>query len=298
MLDYALLDALAAVVRLGSFDRAATELNVTASAVSQRVKLLEERVGSVLVKRGQPCVATASGALLCRHTERVRLLEAQLSDDMPSMTGSQFGQAWPTLRVAVNDDSVGTWFVDAVAAFCAERRMLLDLVIDDQDHTAQRIRDGSVQGAVTTQAEPVQGCRSVRLGRMRYLAVCSPSFFARYFKDGVNRESLRRTPCVVFNPKDALQARFMRRITRAEIDPPQHWVPHVGGFVRACATGLGGGMGLTRMVGALLANGELVELAPGRHLDVDLYWQSWRLSIGWLDEFSAVLKQRAGEFLD
>lgn len=298
MLDYALLDALAAVVRLGSFDRAASELNVTASAVSQRVKLLEERVGSVLVKRGQPCVATASGALLCRHTERVRLLEAQLSDDMPGMAGSVLGQSWPTLRVAVNDDSVGTWFVDAVAPFCSQRRMLLDLVIDDQDHTAQRIRDGSVQGAVTTQAEPVQGCRSVRLGRMRYLAVCSPSFFARYFEDGVNRESLRRAPCVVFNPKDALQARFMRRVTRADIDPPQHWVPHVGGFLRACITGLGWGMCPTKMLDPALAGGELVELAPGRHLDVDLYWQSWRLSIGWLDEFSAALKQRAGEYLD
>ena len=64
MLDYALLDALAAVVRHGSFDRAAGALNVTPSAVSQRVKLLEERVGAVLVKRGQPCVATAAGALL------------------------------------------------------------------------------------------------------------------------------------------------------------------------------------------------------------------------------------------
>jgi LysR family transcriptional regulator (chromosome initiation inhibitor) len=298
MIDYALLDALAAVVRHGSFDRAASELNVTASAVSQRIKLLEERVGSVLVKRGQPCVATASGALLCRHTERVRLLEAQLADEMPSMAGSLLGQSWPTLRVAVNDDSVGTWFVDAVAAFCAQRRMLLDLVIDDQDYTAQRIRDGSVQGAVTTQAEPVQGCRSVRLGRMRYLAVCSPAFFDRYFGDGVNREALRRAPCVVFNPKDALQARFMRRVTRAELDPPQHWMPHVGGYLRACVTGLGWGMCPTQMIDALLERGELVQLAPGRHLDVDLYWQSWRLSIGWLDEFSAVLKQRAAEFLD
>ena len=298
MIDYALLDALAAVVRHGSFDRAASELNVTASAVSQRVKLLEERVGSVLVKRGQPCVATASGALLCRHTERVRLLEAQLADDMPSMAGSLLGQSWPTLRVAVNDDSVGTWFVDAVAEFCAQRRMLLDLVIDDQDYTAQRIRDGSVQGAVTTQAEPVQGCRSVRLGRMRYLAVCSPAFFTRFFGEGVNREALRRAPCVVFNPKDALQARFMRRLTRAEIDPPQHWLPHVGGYLRACVTGLGWGMCPTQMIDTLLERGELVELSPGRHLDVDLYWQSWRLSIGWLDEFSAVLKQRAGEFLD
>ncbi|CAM2193514.1 LysR family transcriptional regulator ArgP [Paraburkholderia sp. A1RI_3L] len=297
MLDYALLDALAAVVRHGSFDRAASALNVTPSAVSQRVKLLEERMGSVLVKRGQPCVATASGALLCRHTERVRLLEAELTGHVPALSAA-LGEAWPTLRVAVNDDSVGTWFIDAVAAFCVEREMLLDLVIDDQDHTAQRIRDGSVQGAVTTQAEPVQGCRSTRLGRMRYLAVCSPAFMARYFAEGVTRDSLRRAPCIEFNPKDQLQKRFVRRITRAEVDPPLHWIPHVAGFLRSCLNGMGWGMCPERMVAEHLARGELVEMAAGRHLDVDLYWQSWRLSIGWLDDFGTMLKRRASQFLD
>jgi LysR family transcriptional regulator, chromosome initiation inhibitor len=300
MLDYALLDALVAVVRHGSFDRAARALNVTPSAVSQRVKLLEERVGSVLVKRGQPCVATTSGALLCRHTERVQLLESELGGQLPAVPAlaDALGDEWPTLRVAVNDDSVGTWFIDAVAAFCNERRMLLDIVIDDQDHTAQRIRDGSVQGAVTTQAEPVQGCRSTRLGRMRYRAVCSPAFFAEHFAGGVNRDSLRRAPCVDFNPKDELQERFIRRVTRAEVDPPRHWIPHVAGFVRACVTGMGWGMCPDRMTADLMQRGELVEMTPGRALDVDLYWQSWRLSIGWLDDFGAMLRKRAGEFLD
>jgi LysR family transcriptional regulator (chromosome initiation inhibitor) len=298
MLDYALLDALAAVVRHGSFDRAASELNVTPSAVSQRVKLLEERIGSVLVKRGQPCVPTSSGALLCRHTERVRLLEAELTGRMPLMPGAgALSPIWPSLRVAVNDDSVGTWFVDAASEFCAERQVLLDIVIDDQDHTAQRIRDGSVQGAVTTQAEPVQGCRSTRLGTMRYLAVCTPSFFARHFSNGVHREALRRAPCVVFNAKDALQTRFVRRITRAQVDPPVHWVPHVSGFLRACLTGLGWGMCPGQTIAAPLAAGEVVEILPGRHLDLDLYWQSWRLSIGLLDEFGAELKKRAARLL-
>ncbi|MBN3754656.1 LysR family transcriptional regulator ArgP [Paraburkholderia sp. Tr-20389] len=297
MLDYALLDALAAVVRHGSFDRAAAALNVTPSAVSQRVKLLEERVGSVLVKRGQPCTATRSGALLCRHTERVQLLEAELNGRMPELPGALL-EPWPTLRVAVNDDSVGTWFIDAVADFCAERGMLLDLVIDDQDHTAQRIRDGSVQGAVTTQSEPVQGCRSTRLGRMRYLAVCTPTFYERYFSEGISRDTLRRAPCVDFNPKDQLQTRFVRKITRAEVDAPTHWIPHVSGFLRACSTGLGWGMCPERMIAAQLESGELIDMAPGKHLDVDLYWQSWRLSIGWLDDFGAALRTRSAEFLD
>ncbi|CAB3767808.1 LysR family transcriptional regulator ArgP [Paraburkholderia humisilvae] len=297
MLDYALLDALAAVVRHGSFERAARELNVTPSAVSQRVKLLEERVGSVLVKRGTPCVATRSGALLCRHTERVQLLEAELAGPLPALPGALL-QAWPMLRVAVNDDSVGTWFIDAIAGFCTEREMLLDLVIDDQDHTAQLIRDGSVQGAVTTQAEPIQGCRSTRLGRMRYLAVCTPAFHARHFADGVTSESLRRAPCVDFNPKDELQKRFMRKVTRAAVDPPKHWIPHVAGFLRACVTGLGWGMCPERMVAPHLASGDLINMLPGKHLDVDLYWQSWRLSIGWLDEFGLALRKQAAQLLD
>jgi len=297
MLDYALLDALAAVLRHGSFERAARELNVTPSAISQRVKLLEERMGSVLVKRGNPCVATASGALLCRHTERVQVLEAELAGPLPALPGAH-GQRWPTLRVAVNDDSVGTWFVDAVAGFCIEREMLLDLVIDDQDHTARLMREGSVQGAVTTEAEPVQGCRSTRLGRMRYRAVCAPEFRARHFPDGPTRDALRRAPCVYFNPKDELQTRFMRKITRAEVNPPLHWVPHVDGFVRMCVAGLAWGMCPERMVRPHLARGELVELLPERPLDVDLYWQSWRLAIGWLDDFGLALRQRAGELLD
>ncbi|TCG04654.1 LysR family transcriptional regulator [Paraburkholderia steynii] len=297
MLDYALLDALAAVVRHGSFDRAAAALNVTPSAVSQRVKLLEERVGSVLVKRGQPCTATRSGALLCRHTERVLLLEAELNGRMPELPGALL-EPWPTLRVAVNDDSVGTWFIDAVADFCEERGMLLDLEIVDQDHTAQRIRDGSVQGAVTTQSEPVQGCRSTRLGRMRYRAVCTPAFYERYFSEGISRDTLRGAPCVDFNPKDQLQKRFVHKITRGEIDAPTHWIPHVSGFLRTCATGMGWGMCPERMIAAQLESGELIDMAPGKHLDVDLYWQSWRLSIGWLDDFGAALRKRSAEFLD
>ncbi|SAK63805.1 chromosome replication initiation inhibitor protein [Caballeronia calidae] len=297
MLDYALLDALAAVVRTGSFERAARELNVTPSAVSQRVKLLEERVGSLLVKRGQPCEATASGALLCRHTERVQLLEAELGGRMPSLPGAP-SERRAKLRIAVNDDSMSTWFIDAAADFCIERELLLDLVVDDQDHTAQRIREGDVQGAITTLAEPVPGWRAMKLGRMRYRAVCSPAYFARHFADGLTRDALRRAPCVNFNEKDELQKRFIRRVSRADIEPPAHVVPHGEGFMRACTSGLAWGMCPQRLVARQFESGELVELQPGSRFDVDLYWQSWRLALGWLDDFSAMLKQRARSLLD
>jgi LysR family transcriptional regulator (chromosome initiation inhibitor) len=292
MLDYASLDALLAVVRTGSFERAAALLSVTPSAVSQRVKLLEERVGSLLVRRGQPCEATSSGALLCRHTERVQLLEAELGGRMPTLPGTTSGSR-ARLRIAVNDDSMSTWFIDATADFCIERALLLDVVVDDQDHTAERIRAGDVQGAVTTQADAAPGWRSVKLGRMRYRAVCSPGYFERYFAEGLTREALRRAPCVNFNEKDELQKRFVRRVVRADIAPPAHFVPHGEGFLRACTSGLAWGMCPQRLVESRLESGELVELVPGTRLDIDLYWQSWRLALGWLDDFTAELRARA-----
>lgn len=152
MLDYALLEALAAVVREGSFERAAQALHLTPSAVSQRVKLLEQRIGQVLVVRGAPCTATEVGLLLLRHTEEVALLERDLHAALPVLAGAGVGT--PTLRVAVNADSLATWFVPAMAAFCAGGDALLDLSLDDEAHTADRLRRGDVLAAVTTLAAP------------------------------------------------------------------------------------------------------------------------------------------------
>ncbi len=85
MLDYAGLEALAAVLREGSFDRAARKLHVTPSAISQRIKLLEERVGQVLVMRGTPCTGTEAGRRLCLHVEQVALLENELRRANPEL---------------------------------------------------------------------------------------------------------------------------------------------------------------------------------------------------------------------
>ena len=189
MLDYATLNALAAVVREGSFERAARALNVTPSAVSQRVKLLEERIGGALLVRGQPCVATEAGQQLCRHIERVGMLEHELRGALPALgMGGDGAGGRVTVRVAVNADSLETWFIAAASAFCAGAPgALLDLIVDDQDHTAERLRTGAVLAAVTALAQPVAGCNSEALGTMHYVAAASPAFVRSHFAKGVGR---------------------------------------------------------------------------------------------------------------
>ncbi|KKB12740.1 LysR family transcriptional regulator [Devosia geojensis] len=273
MMDYAHLAALSAVVRTGSFEKAAERLNVTPSAVSQRIKLLEERLGMVLVVRGQPCTATSAGQRLCRHFEEVGLLETTLAEDL----GGSVPAGEPArLRIAVNADSLATWFIDAMAG--AGEGLLFDLVVDDEGHSAEWLRRGEVGAAVTANAGPVQGCSVRALGALRYLAVASPGYVERWFPDGIAEDALRRAPCLVFNAKDELQARWVAGVTGRQIAMPGHWLPATQAFVDASLAGLGWGMNPEALVRRHIEEGRLVELLPGRSLDVPLHWQ-WSRSV-------------------
>ena len=293
MLDYAALSALAAVVREGSFERAAQALHVTPSAVSQRIRALEERVGCALVVREQPCRATETGRRLCRHVDRVRLLEQELQGTLPALAPK--GVTRVTLPIAVNADSLATWFAPAIAAFAADAPVLVELAVDDQDHTSEWLRSGAVLAAVTGSARAAAGCNLRPLGAMRYLAVASPTFVARHFSGGVGAGSLARAPSLVFNTKDDLQARWVRRLCRRAVDLPRHSVPSPHAFVTAAAAGMGWGLQPQALIRSQLRDGSLVELVPNNPLDVALYWQHARAASSLLDGLSrAVLRAAAG----
>jgi LysR family transcriptional regulator (chromosome initiation inhibitor) len=295
MLDYPSLAALATVVREGSFERAARALHVTPSAVSQRVKWLEERLGGVLVVRGQPCMATAAGRLLCRHVEQVGLLEQDLRGALPALARAGVDSARATLRVAVNADSLGTWFIAAISRFAEASPALLDVALDDEEHTLDWLRSGTVLAAVTAHERAVQGCSSVPLGSLRYAAVASPAFVRRHFSRGVTPATLAAAPTLRFNRKDRLQMQWMHRLCRRDIEPPTHWLPSTQAFVDATLVGLGWAMNPIRLVARALEAGTLVELVPGRTLDVPLYWQVTRLAVPMLAELTRAVMVAARE---
>lgn len=281
MLDYSALSALAAVVREGSFERAARALNVTPSAVSQRIRLLEERIGCALVVREQPCRATEVGRRLCQHVDRVRLLEQDLEGAVPALAPE--GIARVPLPVAVNADSLATWFAPAVAAFAAKAPVLMEIVVDDQDHTAEWLRSGAVLAAVTGSSRAATGCNSRPLGSMRYLPAASPDFMARHFADGVGAGSLARAPSLVFNPKDELQAQWAQRLCHRHVELPRHILPSSQAIVTATLTGMGWGLHPQALIAPHLKDGSLVELVPKTPLDVPLHWQHARAASALLD---------------
>lgn len=298
MLDEALLAAVAAVAREGSFERAARVLHVTPSAVSQRVKLLEERLGAVLIVRGQPCTATEIGARICRHAELVSVLVSELRRELPMLPKDSPDTPHASLRIAVNADSLGTWFIQAMAEFGREdAAAFLNLTLADEDHTAEWLRRGYVLGAVTSVGTAVQGCRIRRLGALRYTATASPGFVRRWFDAGVTADALARAPSLLFDSNDRLQELWARRIVRRDVALPVHRIPSTHAFVDAALAGVGWGMNPLSLVRAQLRAGTLVELVPDTPVDVPLYWQATRLKVPVLERLTRSVVRAAAAAL-
>ena len=297
MLDYSALRAVAMVAQTGSFEKAAGVLNVTPSAVSQRVKQLEERLGVVLIARGNPCTATETGEWLCRHIENVGMLERELLEQLPGLIDPTEPKQRTTLHIAANADSLSTWFVAAVSSFAKRSSYLLNIAVDDQDHTAEWLRRGRVIAAVTSLEKPIQGCRRISLGALRYHATASPEFIAQHFARGVTPEATLNAPAMTFDQKDRLQGRWVRQTLGDDLACPTHWLPSTQSFVEASLSGMGWGMNPIQLVREHLKSGRLVELVPDTPLDIPIYWQINRLAADRLVDLTSEVSAAAKRHL-
>ncbi|MEV7992842.1 LysR family transcriptional regulator ArgP [Streptomyces sp. NPDC086077] len=284
---------LLAVVDEGTFEAAAAALHVTPSAVSQRVKALEQRSGRILLMRTKPVRPTESGEVVVRLARQLGRLELDARAEL-GMSGT--GEA-TRVSVAVNSDSLATWFLPALSRVPRELRLCFELRREDQDHTAALLREGLVMAAVTSSSVPVTGCTVRALGVMRYVAAASPDFAERHL-GGPLGETLPDAPVVVFDRRDDLQDAFVRRLRRGGgASAERHFVPTSDGFVEAVAAGLGWGLVPEVQAEPLLASGRLAPLAPDRAVDVPLYWQQWKLDSPALAAVARAVTAAAAEAL-
>ncbi|MFC6013110.1 LysR family transcriptional regulator ArgP [Nocardia lasii] len=263
------LRALDAVLTEGAFDAAARRLNLTPSAISQRIKALEEAAGRVLVQRSKPVRPTESGLAVARLARQVSLLTGD--------TARELGAPDRSIRVpiAVNADSLESWVMPALARVPAG--ILFDLHREDEEHTTRLLRDGTVTAAITATATPVQGCTVTPLGAMRYRPTATPLFVNTWFPDGPTPTAYAAAPVVHFDRKDDLQFRQLRLRTGGHCDPPSHYVPSSAAFADAVRLGLGWGMLPDLQIENDRAAGTLVNIDGDAHIDVPLFWQQWKL---------------------
>lgn len=288
------LSTLTAVVREGTFERAAARLHVTPSAVSQRVRALEQSIGQVLVGRTKPVTPTPAGEVLLRLAGHWDLL---VHDALAELVPAPEAAATPQVPVIVNADSLATWILPALARAQDELGVALDIIREDEEHASDLVRSGAALAAVTADPTPVAGCRSTQLGALRYVAACTPAFHERWFGRGVRAVDLDRAPVIRFDRKDTMQHRVARRWVRREITPPAVYVPSSREFTEAVRLGMGWGMVPTSWGEQDLAEGRLVPLGPRPFHDVPLHWLAWRLPSRTLEVLTRCVIEEAGRTL-
>jgi LysR family transcriptional regulator (chromosome initiation inhibitor) len=281
------LDALVAIAEHGSFEAAARELHITPSAVSQRVRALEAIAGQVLVSRGAPCRPTPHGERLVRLGRQTRLLYDEASEALGAVTTVE-------LPVAVNADSLTTWFRDVLATAAGWDGTAIRLQVEDQAYSQQLLRSGDVLAAVTSDPEAVQGCSVEPLGALRYVPAAAAAFAGRWRRG--RAPDWAAMPAVVFGAKDDLQQDMLRRRGLPQLPPVVHQVPTSADFLAAVRIGLGWGMLPEPQARADLAAGQLVRLS-GDVLDVPLFWQRWRLDSPRLTTLTDAVREAAGRHL-
>jgi LysR family transcriptional regulator (chromosome initiation inhibitor) len=298
--DPAALECLAAIVEEGGFERAAQRLNVTQSAVSQRLRALEAQVGSVLIVRSRPLRPTSAGQLLLKHTKQLRLLRADLERDLqelaPSAPGS--GREDERISIAINADSIATWALDAVHDL-VRQRLPLEIIADDQDFTQEWLRSGQVLGCVTTLKQAMRGCRMVPLGAMHYVAVASSAFARKHLPNGLTAHNFREVPFLSFNRKDDMAAEFVARTFGLKRVALNHlFVPSTEGQLHAVKAGWAVGVLPELLVRPAIAAGDVVEVAPGHTLPIQLYWHCWNLESEVLESLTQALTEASARDLD
>ena len=303
MFDPKLIEALKAVVYAGSFQGAAQALNLSVAAVSLRIKSLEERLGARVLVRGKTVRLTPTGQTLMAYAQRAQMLH----EEVLSVLQTGGAKHWQTLSVAVNADSVSTWFLPGIAPLLAKSKLLIDIIIDDQDHTHAALKNGDVLGCITTSAIPMNGCVAEPLGQMRYRCLARPDLVARCRSPNgqVSIHKLLKIPAIIFNQKDALQDTFLLKYFDLHTPQyPKHYVPAIEAFAQAIELGLGWGM-VPDLISQLdqtqaMANTlkpKWVEVIPNAPIDIALYWQHWSQTSQAVAQLTKKVKEAAQQSL-
>ncbi|WP_303721504.1 LysR family transcriptional regulator ArgP [Malonomonas rubra] len=294
MLDYKLIEAFAKVVAEGGFERAARVLFISQSAVSQRIRQLEEQCGQLLLTRTSPPQPTAAGKELLKHYQQVKLLEDGLTTEL--INAEEHGPI--SLAIGINADSLASWFIASIQPLLRQFKLLIDLRVEDQEQTHLFLREGEVVGCISNEPKPMQGCRVEFLGLMNYRLLATPEFIERWFPEGLSLATVLCAPAVIFNRKDRLHQLFLEQhLKKVSPNLPCHYIPTPEQFLQVIVEGYSYGMVPDWQSVHLRNSGELMELVPGAAYPVELYWHCWNLQSKSLAEFSSQLTRGAKQLL-
>ena len=285
-MDYRGIEALYTVLETQSFEAAAKKLYITQSAVSQRIKGLETRYGEPVLIRMLPYSPTKLGEVLIGHFKQICLLEEDLEQQLGTATEV------PHISIALNRDSLETWFLDLTQETDIFEQVKLEVIADDQELTLDYLKHGLVSACLSTSGREILGGQVRFLGEMEYVLVASPAFVEKYFSKGKFKECLQKAPAIKFDKNDKLHERYLEKffhINGKEL--PYQIMPSVRGFKQLAVLGYGYGLIPTIDIVHELKTKQLLVLQADKIWKIPLYWHYWAVQSKLYQQLNAKIIQ-------
>lgn len=285
MFDYRGLEALAAILEQNSFDLAAKKLHITQSAISQRLKTLQNYYGDPLISRGTPYLPTALGEVLITHYKKVHMLE----DSLHSVIGNR--EISNKFSIAMNRDSLETWFLPILMKENFLASAQIEIMTCDQEYTLDFLKNGMASICFSPRKDPIANCKSEWIGYMDYVFACSPKFKKKYFPNKITKETLLKAPALKYDKHDELYNSYLQKFFNLyEQSPPYHMLPSVKGFKEAVLQDH-----VCTLIPALdikqeLKNKSIVNLMPDKPWRMPIYLHSWQLGNSHYEQFIVQLR--------
>ena len=282
--DYKLLTALDAVVTYQSFDKAAASLAITQSAISQRIKLLEEQIARPVIVRTQPIALTKIGEKIRSHYKLVHQLEQELVNEL-NLTADKTTD----MAIAVNADSLAIWFTQVIAPLVSKYNVEFNIIVDDENRTLERLKSGEAMAAVSAVEKSIKGFKSEKLGDVKYVLAATPSFRDQYFAKGLSKKSLAAAPAASFDQFDDMHFKFAQNNFQIiERSYPCHFLRSSEAIVNLVKQSAACALIPDIQISNELADKSLVIINENHPLIEPLYWHSWVLVKG---QYRALCKE-------
>lgn len=219
------LEAFVAVAHALNFTRAAERLGLTQSALSQRIRKLEEELGAALLVRAPGAVRlTETGTRILRYCEAKEALEAEIKADLAT---SRTGELAGVIRVAGHLSVMRPIALPALAPVLRENpRVQCELITAELKSLPGMLKRGEADLVILDQELPWAALQRLRLGEETYVAVESAD------------HATRKEVWLDINPDDQVTERFFQ----FQGDTPGYrrsFMSDVYGIIDGAALGMG-----------------------------------------------------------
>lgn len=266
------LKALEAVCSCGSFQKAAVQLRITQSAVTQRIQQLEDQAGSMVMTRTNPPHLTEVGEKLMKFTKQYIALESELLDSINNTTSPHTQK----ISIALNYDSMSSWFLPTIKEVLKRKSVLIECVLQHEKRTIDALRAGKVGLAISSDPKPIVGGEAVKIGTLRYLCVGTKSIKGVLSRSKGLKHFFQTAPTVFFSNDDYVCEQFYRGFSLESAQLPHHIIPSNAELYELIRSGLCYGLAPEPQAREDLKRGALINLSPKHEVHVDLYLHYWR----------------------